>query len=60
MPMATTAQERSPVMGQVEQKRRAVLIVEDDADLRSLSAALFENEMVDTIECASAEGLQSC
>jgi DNA-binding NtrC family response regulator len=42
-------------MGQVEQKRRAVLIVEDDADLRSLSAALFENEMVDTIECASAE-----
>ena len=42
-------------MGQVQQKRRAVLIVEDDADLRSLSAALFEDEMVDTIECASAE-----
>jgi response regulator RpfG family c-di-GMP phosphodiesterase len=42
-------------MGQVQQKRRAVLIVEDDADLRSLSTALFEDEKVDTIECESAE-----
>jgi CheY-like chemotaxis protein len=38
-------------MGQAQQKRRAVLIVEDDAELRSLMAALFE----DTIECESAE-----
>ena len=42
-------------MGQVQQKRRAVLIVEDDAELRSLTAALFEDEQMDTIECESAE-----
>jgi CheY-like chemotaxis protein len=42
-------------MGQTQQKRRAVLIVEDDAKLRSLTAALFEDEQVDTIECESAE-----
>jgi hypothetical protein len=28
-------------MGQSQQKRRSVLIVEDDADLRSLMATLF-------------------
>jgi DNA-binding NtrC family response regulator len=32
-----------------------VLIVEDDAELRSLTAALFEDEQVETIECESAE-----
>jgi DNA-binding NtrC family response regulator len=42
-------------MGQAQQKRRAVLIVEDDAELRSLMAALFEDGQVDTIECESAE-----
>jgi DNA-binding NtrC family response regulator len=42
-------------MGQVQQKRRAVLVVEDDAELRSLMAALFEDEQIDTIECESAE-----
>src|SRR5438105_2789083 len=42
-------------MGQAQQKRRAVLIVEDDAELRSLTAALFEDEQLDTIECESAE-----
>ena len=42
-------------MGQAQQKRGAVLIVEDDAELRSLTAALFEDEPVDTIECESAE-----
>jgi CheY-like chemotaxis protein len=40
-------------MGQ--HKRRAVMIVEDDAELRSLTAALFEDEQLDTIECESAE-----
>ena len=40
-------------MGQGQQKRRAVLIVEDDAELRSLTAALFEDEQVDTIECST-------
>jgi CheY-like chemotaxis protein len=42
-------------MGQAQQKRRAVLIVEDDAELRSLTAALFEDEETDPIECESAE-----
>jgi DNA-binding NtrC family response regulator len=42
-------------MGQAQQKRRAVLVVEDDAELRSLTAALLEDEKVDTIECDSAE-----
>ena len=42
-------------MGQTQQKRRAVLIVEDDAELRRLTAALLEDEQVNTIECESAE-----
>jgi DNA-binding NtrC family response regulator len=42
-------------MGQAQQKRRSVLIVEDDAELRRLTAALFEDEQLDTIECESAE-----
>ena len=42
-------------MGQEHQKRRAVLIVEDDAELRSLTAALLEDQQLDTIECESAE-----
>ena len=42
-------------MGQAQQKHRAVLIVEDDPELRHLTAALFEDEKVDTIECESAE-----
>jgi len=42
-------------MGQVQPKRRAVLIVEDDPDLRSLTAALLEDENLATIECESAE-----
>jgi len=42
-------------MGQGQQKRRAVLIVEDDAELRQLTAALLEDERLDTIECESAE-----
>jgi hypothetical protein len=50
-----TLRGRSLIMGQVQQKRRTVLIVEDDAELRSLTAALFEDEQVDTIECESAE-----
>jgi DNA-binding NtrC family response regulator len=42
-------------MGQAQQKRRSVRIVEDDAELRRLTAALFEDEQLDTIECESAE-----
>ena len=42
-------------MGQAQQKHRAVLIVEDDAELRSLTAALLKDEEIDTIECESAE-----
>src|SRR5207302_4445115 len=53
--MATNPQGRRLIMGQPQQKRRAVLIVEDDAELRRLTAALFEDEQVDSIECESAE-----
>jgi CheY-like chemotaxis protein len=42
-------------MEQAEQEHRAILIVEDDAALRSRAAALFEDEQVNTIECESAE-----
>jgi len=41
-------------MGQIQQKRRAVLLVEDDAELRDLTAKLLDEEF-DTIECESAE-----
>jgi DNA-binding NtrC family response regulator len=42
-------------MGQAQQKRRAVLLVEDDAELRGLTAMLFDEGEFDTIECESAE-----
>ena len=42
-------------MGQALPNRRTVLIVEDDAELRSLTAALLEDEQLDIIECESAE-----
>ena len=42
-------------MGRAQQKRRTVLIVEDDAELRRLTAALLEDERLETIECESAE-----
>ena len=42
-------------MGQAQQERRAVLIVEDDAEVRQVTAALLEDGHVDTIECESAE-----
>src|SRR5437660_8102099 len=49
------AQGRSATMGQARQKSPAVLIVEDDAEVRSLAATLFEDEHLDIIECESAE-----
>jgi CheY-like chemotaxis protein len=52
---AANAQGAEHDMGQAQQKRRAVLIVEDDVELRSLTAALFEDEQMDIIECESAE-----
>jgi DNA-binding NtrC family response regulator len=55
MPIATNAQGRSVTMGQARQKSRAVLIVEDDAEVRSLAATLLEDEQLDIIECESAE-----
>jgi DNA-binding NtrC family response regulator len=36
-------------------KRRTVLIVEDDAELRSLMTALLQEEQLDSVECESAE-----
>jgi DNA-binding NtrC family response regulator len=49
------AQKGSPVMGQAVPKHRTILIVEDAAELRSLTAALLKDEQLDTIECESAE-----
>src|SRR2546430_14913660 len=40
-------------MGQAQQKRRAVLVVEDGAELPSLMAALFGYEQVGSIQCES-------
>jgi DNA-binding NtrC family response regulator len=42
-------------MGQGLSKRRTVLIVEDDLDLRHLTTTLLEDEQLDTVECESAE-----
>ena len=55
METITNTQGKGTNMGQAQPNRRAVLIVEDDAELRSLTAALFEDELLDTIECESAE-----
>jgi DNA-binding NtrC family response regulator len=55
MPIHDQRSEGDLAMGQAQQKHRAVLIVEDDAELRSLTAALLEDEEIDTIECESAE-----
>ena len=41
-------------MGQGHPKR-TILIVEDDAELRDLTASLLEDEQLDTVECESAE-----
>ena len=42
-------------MEQAQQNRGVVLIVEDDAELRGLTAKLLEGGELDTIECDSAE-----
>jgi DNA-binding NtrC family response regulator len=42
-------------MGQAREKSRAVLIVEDDAEVRSLAATLLEDKQLNVIECESAE-----
>jgi CheY-like chemotaxis protein len=55
MSIAANAQGRSVTMGQARQKIRAALIVEDDAEVRSLAATLLEDEQLDIIECESAE-----
>jgi CheY-like chemotaxis protein len=49
MSITMTARRGNPAMGQAQQEHRAILIVEDDAELRSLAAALFEDEQVNTI-----------
>jgi CheY-like chemotaxis protein len=42
-------------MGQARPPRRIALVVEDDAELRWLSAALLEESELDIVECESAE-----
>src|SRR6266853_72856 len=55
MGTVTNTQGRGVNMGQAQENRRAVLIVEDDAELRGFAARLLENGELDTIECESAE-----
>ena len=45
-----------PGHGASATRRPAVLIVEDDAEVRQVTVALLEDGQVDTIECESAEG----
>jgi CheY-like chemotaxis protein len=42
-------------MGQARPPRRIALVVEDDAELRWLSATLLEESELDIVECESAE-----
>jgi CheY-like chemotaxis protein len=42
-------------MGQAQYKRRTALVVEDDAELRWLTATLLEESELDIVECESAE-----
>ena len=42
-------------MGRAKTTRRLVLIVEDDAELRALIVALFEDSDLEVVECESAE-----
>jgi DNA-binding NtrC family response regulator len=42
-------------MGRVQSKRRKLLIVEDDAELRLLMKMVLEESELDIIECDSAE-----
>ena len=42
-------------MGRVQSKRRMVLIVEDDIDLRVLTKTILEESELEIIECESAE-----
>src|SRR5260370_21060843 len=49
------AQGRSATMGQARRNSPTLLIGEDDAEVRSLAATLFEDEHLDIIECESAE-----
>ena len=55
MPIHDQRSEGDRAMGQAQQKYRAVLIVEDDAELRSLMTPLFEDEQLDIIECENTE-----
>src|SRR5215813_3793061 len=55
MGIVPNTQGRGVNMGQAQQNRRAVLIVEDDAELREFAARLLEDGELDTIECESAE-----
>jgi hypothetical protein len=54
MATVTDTQGGCATMGQAQPKRGAV-IVEDDPELRGLTAALLEEGELETIECESAE-----
>ena len=43
------------ILDQSKTRRRVILVVEDDTDIRSLTVALFEDSDLEIIECESAE-----
>jgi CheY-like chemotaxis protein len=46
---------RGMIMGRVQSKRRKVLIVEDDPEVRLLTKIVLEESELEVIECESAE-----
>ena len=46
---------RGVIMGRVQSKRRKVLIVEDDPEVRLLTKIVLEESELEVIECESAE-----
>ena len=54
MATRTNTRRRCATTGSSQPKRRAVLIIEDDAELRRLTVALLEEGELETIECESA------
>jgi CheY-like chemotaxis protein len=54
-PIDRRAGDRGQILDQAKTPRRVILVVEDDMDIRSLTAALFEDSDLEIVECESAE-----
>jgi hypothetical protein len=58
MATRTNTRGRCATTGSSQPKRRAVLIIEDDAEFRGLSVALLEKGELETIECEAPQLLR--